>query len=252
MENRFKIWVVFVALVAWAIGAVPAFGQTGIIQALEDGSTIFPVFGNNLVLLDSFGRLEGVLNSRGGLTTFSYDSAGNLSQRTAADTKLTQYGYDALNRMVAVTNDGVEVATFDHDNNGNTLLASDSDTSVSFGYNAINQLTASTQTVNGVTTEVGYGFDLNGNRSNIVYPYGLTVNYTVGSDNRLESVTFDGSMLTSEKTISFGYDTANRLDGISYPNGVNSTFGHDAEGRITSIQHGSFIDRITKGVSPVI
>ncbi len=191
--------------------------------------------------IDARGRVTSITNALSKVTSFGYTDSGNLEWKRTADTKLTQYGYDSLNRLTAITNQGVEIATFDHDNNGNTLLASDADTSVSFGYDGMNRMTASTQTVNGVSVESGYGYDLNGNRTNIVYPGGLTVNYSIGDDNRLESVTTKYSGNT--KTVSFGYDAANRLDSISYPNGVNSSLGQDAEGRITSIAHGTFVDR---------
>ncbi len=92
------------ALMVFTFGTFPVFGQGA--QRLKDGSVIIPICGNNLVQIDPQGRLEGVLNSRGGLTTFSYDDSGNLAQRTAADLKITDYGYDNLNRLVAVTNEG--------------------------------------------------------------------------------------------------------------------------------------------------
>ncbi len=175
---------------AWFIGAISVFGQTTFVQTLEDGSTIFPILGeSNLVQLDPQGRLEGVLNSQGGLTTFSYDDTGNLSQHTAADLAVTDYGYDSLSRLTSITNQGVEVAVFDHDSNGNIVEAtSPSLSTTTFGYDEMNQLIASTQTVNGVTAEVGYQYDLNGNRSHVTYPGNTNAVYVYGADNRLESV----------------------------------------------------------------
>ena len=219
------------------IGAVPAFGQG--VKALDDGSIIFPVIGSNLVQFDPLGRLEGVLNSRGGLTTFSYDHAGNLFSRKDAEDAETFYGYNSLNQLVTITNQGVEVATFDHDPNGSMISHRGTEnTEVFFGYDEMNRLIASTQSVSSV---VQYSYDLNGNRTNIVYPGGLTVGYAFDAENRLDFVTTKYAGNT--KTVSFGYDTASRLDAIIYPNGVSSTFGHDAEGRVTSIQHGTFVDR---------
>ena len=242
MKKRAKIGFVFVALMALVVGAFPVLGQQKIVQTVEEGSAIFPVFGNNLVQLDPSGRLAGVLNSRGGLTTFSFDEAGNLSQRIAADLRVTDYGYNDLNRLITLTNEGVEVAIFNHDPNGNVIAHRGTEnTEVSFGYDEMNRLTASTQFVGSVNFVVNNSFDLNGNRTNIVYPGGLIVDYEFGTDNRLENVTT--KYANNTKTISFGYDTASRLNGISYPNGVNSSFDHDAEGRVVSIQHGSFVDR---------
>ncbi len=193
--------------------------------------------------LDALGRVTSITNAIGKVTSFTFDDAGNLGTRTSADSSLTQYGYDSRNRLSAVTNQGAEVATYSYDSNGNLSTQANAATSESFGYNEINLLSASTQTVNGVTAVVQNAYDRNGNRTQIVYPGGLTVDYTFGADNRLDTVTFDGSMLAASKSVQFGYDTANRLTSIDYPNSVDSTFGYDAEGRITSIEHGSFIDR---------
>jgi RHS repeat-associated protein len=84
-------------------------------------------------------------------------------------------------------------------------------------------------------------YDLNGNRTNIVYPGGLSVSYTYDAENRLESVTTEYAENT--ESFSFGYDSASRMTNIVYPNGVNSTFGCDAESRVTNYTHGSFISR---------
>ena len=65
--------------------------------------------------------------------------------------------------------------------------------------------------------------------------------YEYEADNRLQSVTT--KYMNNTNPISFGYDSTSRLTGISYPNGVNSMFGLDGEGRVASIEHGSFVDR---------
>ncbi len=191
--------------------------------------------------VDAQGRVTSITNAINKVTNFVFDDAGNISLRTAADLKVTDYGYDSLNRLVAITNQGVEVATFDHDPNGNLVAQASPLASATFDYDEMNRLVASTQSVYSVSSGVQNSFDLNGNRTNIVYPGGLEVSYQYGADNRLEGVTT--KYVGNTKTISFGYDTANRLNGISYPNGVNSTFGHDTDGHITSIEHGNFVNR---------
>ncbi|QBG48239.1 hypothetical protein EGM51_12865 [Verrucomicrobia bacterium S94] len=128
----------------------------------------------------------------------------------------------------------------------------------------MNRLVFSTQLCASVCSVVENQYDLNGNRTSIVYPGGLSVSYNYGADNRLESVATTYSNNT--EIISFGYDTANRLTGILYPSGVNSSFGYDAENHMISIKHGNFVDReihrnalgfkttecINAGISPTI
>lgn len=191
--------------------------------------------------VDAQGRVTSVTNAIDQITHFSYDDAGNLIQRSDASDQATDYAYDSLNRLMSVTNEGVWKASFDHDPNGNITLISNPVSRISMGYDDMNRLTSSTQSVYSVSSVVQNSFDLNGNRTNILYPGGLEVSYTFGADNRLESVTT--KYTNDTKTISFGYDTANRMNSMTYPNSVNSTFGLDAEGRVTNIVHGTFVDR---------
>ncbi len=191
--------------------------------------------------VDAQGRVTSTTNAIIRITSIDYDDAGNLSQRTAADLAVTGYGYDNLNRLIAITNESIEVATFDHDNNGNVISIENDDASVSLGYNSMNRLSASTQTVGSATSIVGYLYDLNGNRTHVAYPGNTNAVYVYGDDNRLESV--DLSAFGIAATFSFEYDGANRLTNTVYPNGVNSSFGYDDNGNVTSIKHGSFIDR---------
>jgi RHS repeat-associated protein len=194
--------------------------------------------------LDAQGRIIAITNAIDKVIFFTFDDAGDLATRLNAEDELTQYGYDSLNRLVAVTNEGIEVATFDRDPNGNILNhRAHGGTEVSFGYDEMNRLAASTQLCASVSSVVENSYDLNGNRTNIVYPGGLSVTYNYGADNRLEETILTGSTISTPLTFSFNYDTANRLDSIAYPNGVNSTFGHDAKSRVTSIRHGSFVNR---------
>ncbi|QBG48242.1 RHS repeat protein [Verrucomicrobia bacterium S94] len=191
--------------------------------------------------VDAQGRVTAITNAIGKVTAFTYDAVGNLDSRIDAAGVLTEYGYDALNRLTAITNQGVEVAAFDHDANGNIIEHASPHASCTFGYDEMNRLVFSTQLCASVCSVVENQYDLNGNRTNIVYPGGLSVGYHYGADNRLESVTTEYAENT--ESFVFNYDSANRLTGMDYPNGVHSTFGYDAESRITSIQHGDFVDR---------
>ncbi len=191
--------------------------------------------------MDAQGRVTNITNAINNATSFDYDASGNLSRRTAADLKVTDYGYDPLNRLIAITNESVEVASFDHDGNGNVMSLENDEATITLGYDEMNRLTASTQSVDSVTHIVGYQYDLNGNRTHVAYPGGTNAVYVYGDGNRLESV--DLSAFGVTPAVSFNYDGANRLTNIVYPNSVNSTFGYNDNGQVTSIKHGGFVDR---------
>ena len=190
---------------------------------------------------DVLGRLTSITNAIGDVTQYGFDAAGNVAWRRNAADELTEYGYDALNRLTSITNEGVWEASFNHDPNGNLVEQTSLSAQTLFGYNELNLMTSSTQTVGSVDFVVGNTFDLNGFRTGITYPGGLTVTYNYGADNRLDGITTSYSR--NNKTTTFGYDGASRLTGIAYPNGINTTFGYDAKSRVTNIVHGTFVDR---------
>jgi len=83
-------------------------------------------------------------------------------------------------------------------------------------------------------------YDLSGNRTNILYPGGLSVSYTYDAENRLESVIANHANFTNQ--FGFGYDGASRLVSMSYPNGIDATIGYDAESRVTNYVHGTVLN----------
>jgi YD repeat-containing protein len=79
---------------------------------------------------------------------------------------------------------------------------------------------------------VGYGYDLAGNRTRLVYPNGKVVTYTYDADNRLLQVEdWDGGLT------SYTYDAAGRLISETLPNGVDTTRQYDAVGRLIRLTH---------------
>jgi RHS repeat-associated protein len=168
--------------------------------------------------------------------------AGNLVNRQDAKAQSTGYEYDSMNRLTNVVNQGLSRASFAYDANGNRTGVRNQESEVSFAYDEMNRLSSSLISVNSRSFAVTNSYDLNGNRTNIVYPGGLSVGYSYDAENRLFGVAVSAP---SEplRAFSFAYDGASRLTNIVYPNNVNSIFGYDAESRMTNYMHGSFISR---------
>lgn len=132
-----------------------------------------------------------------GTVTFSYDAAGNLTQRLYSDGTNLQYSYDKNDRVVSAP--------------GLTL-----------GYDAEARITAS----NGLTI----GRDADGRMTSLAYAPGKTVNYSYNPAGSLASITdWIGGSTT------FTYDAAQELVTITRPNGVATHLTYDADGRIASI-----------------
>ncbi len=193
---------------------------------------------------DAQRRVTSITNAIGRVIRLAFDENGNMTNRLDAMNRSAAYIFDEMNRIDSVEYPDATEATFDYDPNGNLVEQIFLSAQTQFGYDEMNRLTVSTQSVYSVSSVVQNSYDLNGNRTNIVYPGGLVVSYEYGADNRLESVTT--KYTNDTKTTSFNYDSASRMTNIVYPNSVVSSFGYDAESRVISFSHNNgsnFVER---------
>ncbi len=186
--------------------------------------------------LDAQGRVTSITNAINNVTSFDYDLNGNLVQRTDAEGKTTDYSFDEMNRLTNVIHEGTWKALFEYDLNGNNVAQASPLASLSLEYDSMNRLESSLISVNSRSFAVTNAYDLNGNRTNIVYPGGLAVAYEYDEENRLESVDLSDFGLS---TFDFSYDGASRLTNIVYPNGVSGDYVYDAESRILEYAYSS-------------
>ncbi|MEN6314698.1 MAG: DUF1308 domain-containing protein [Clostridiaceae bacterium] len=99
--------------------------------------------------------------------SYEYDAAHNQTQKT--DGKgITTYTYDALNRLLTVTEPAGKCTTYAYDAAGNriseTTVLGANTTATTYTYNNQNCLTGTTTKLNNITTEaLAYGYDNNGN-----------------------------------------------------------------------------------------
>ncbi len=160
---------------------------------------------------------------------YVFDANGNLVQRTDGKGQATAYDFDELNRLTNVVHEGTWKASFQYDFLGNNVEHASPLASVSFGYDEMNRLTNSKVQVSSFEFQVSSSYDLNGNRTNIVYPGGHSVSYSYDENNRIESVDLSDFGLS---TFDFSYDSAGRMTNLVYPNGVTGSFVHNPNGRI--------------------
>jgi RHS repeat-associated protein/uncharacterized repeat protein (TIGR01451 family) len=213
------------------------------------------------------------------LTSYGYDAVGNHTVITDANSHVTSYAYDELNRLISVTDPMINISSYGYDAVGNRTVITDAEGYVTnFQYDALNRLTVidypspdadvslvydavgSRQSMSdgtGVTTydyddlyrvititaplgTVGYSYDNVGNRTELIYPGGNGVSYSYDDANRLDTVT-DWNQLT---IVDYDYDAANRLTGASLPNGVGTSYQYDDANRLTALDN-------VKGEDPV-
>lgn len=184
---------------------------------------------------DANDNLTGITNANGGVTSMSYDNVtdwltevsfggatkrysynddGSLDTYTKSDGTRLSYEYDNLGR---VTSDGVN--DYEYDSKLRLESVSGNGKTISFGYDGFNRVTSTSS--NGQSNS--YGYDKNGNCTSI-----NGTSYDYDGLNRLKSLKFNS------KTITYTYRKDSQLEKVTYPNGMTTTYGYDAVGRLTS------------------
>ena len=184
--------------------------------------------------------------------SFTYDPLGNVLTKGTALGEL-QYGYDDINRLIAVSRPR-KSTTFSYDNNNNRVQASSSDTdgtsvlssiSYTYGYDDDNRITAKTKKINGVNYEqTSYGYDPNSNLTHL----GVTIKKGVpptpvnagtlsfAFDYEYDDLDRQSSVKNSKNdTYTAAYDEVGNMTNIHYPDNTNSARTFDNEDRITQV-----------------
>ncbi|MCL6600748.1 MAG: hypothetical protein K6T81_18740 [Alicyclobacillus macrosporangiidus] len=171
-----------------------------------------------------------------GTVNFAYAPTGfaeNISDASGVTTYYTYYPNLQVSEVRAVDKKGnvLEDYTYTYDANGNLKQITDttSNTSLSFTYDSLNQLTQET-TWTGDT--ISYTYDKLGNRTSVTdAKAGTTTNYGyTAEDNRLTSVGLSG----------FTYDADGQLTNYG-----STTYTWNAENRLSKITNGSQVDTYT-------
>ncbi|HYH10093.1 MAG TPA: FG-GAP-like repeat-containing protein [Thermoanaerobaculia bacterium] len=186
-------------------------------------------------LFDDFGQMLRETSPVSGITTHSYDLAGNVITTTTAATTTTRT-YDALGRaLTSMSNRGGESEQtgwqYDAGVNGVGRLTSMTDPagSATYRYDRRGLLIETAKTLSGTTYVTKFAYDADGNRSQITYPSGRTVDTTFDFAGRpLTTTTGTTSLVTSADYLPFG--PARR---IAYGNGTTRVMPRDDQYRMT-------------------
>jgi YD repeat-containing protein len=251
-----------------------AFGAPGAarLMAVRDAKGVtttyaYDVFGN---LTKVTGPLAGVTriwarNDRGwpesdtqpesGTTAYVYDAVGNVTTRTDANGHITSFKYDAENRLSERDTAGtVDDLLVNYDGAGRVASLSGGGATTSYTYDTHGRLGRRQDSVNGLTAASTYLYDANDNLATLTYPSTRVVTYQYDVENRLTSVsqngtpfahtvTYDdggrlGSYTTGAVTHSVTYDGTDRPRRIlsaSASGALDLTYGYDKVGNVKTI-----------------
>ena len=192
-------------------------------------------------------------------TTFTYDAAGRLTAR-ADNTGTTNYAYDTLNRVTKQTLPGGANAcgtqggmTYSYNLSSDLIGFCDASGTTNYNYNETHlAISLAEPGGNCGTTPVActrFGYDDVGRRTSTTYPNGVTQTITYNSGGHQTSITaklgtttltgftYTSAQGTSDRTlrqtvtvaheanntVSYSYDTLNRLTGATTKNSAGTT-----------------------------
>jgi YD repeat-containing protein len=210
---------------------------------------------------DNQGNLTGVTDPLQHLTSKAYDALNRLVQVTDPGPGLTHYAYNGIDQLVAVSDPRNLTTSYNYDGlanlnsqtspdtgttqntydaAGNLLTQIDAKNQItSYTYDALNRVT-SIRFADGSTQSYGYDQGANGlGRLTYFAESNPLAQITIAHDYAYDA---HGRVVTENRTINrvnyafgYGYDSAGRLSGMTYPSGRTVAYGFDPVGRISQV-----------------
>lgn len=199
---------------------------------------------------DWLGRRTEMDHPDGGVTTFEYDLASNVTKKITANLSAANpdfainYTYDR-ERLTNITypqnpqnNVTYTYGAFGADQNraGRIIKQEDATGYQAFGYNALGATTFNRREVNvdgttKITLETKWEYDTWNRLTKLTYPDGeeLTYNYNLGGMLQSMSSTLNGNMQHYVKQL--GYDKFEQNVYVKYGNNTETTYTYDAQRR---------------------
>jgi len=218
---------------------------------------------------DKTNRVTQRTDARSQSDQYLYDLMGNLTQVTDRRGKITTYCYDNLNRRTfagfgTISTPGACAAgsnyestiSYTWDKGGRLQQAADSaNGTITRVYDDLDRLTSETTPQTAPNTSVSYGYDAASRRTSLtVNGQANSVSYGYDNDSRLTQVAQGSTQvglsydpagrrtlltLPNGAAVTYSYDTASQLTGITYQVGGSTTgtlsYGYDAAHQRTSV-----------------
>ncbi len=209
-----------------------ALGQeTNITAHNAHGQPLTIVDANNTITTLTYDARRRLLTRTvdGQTTSFEYDGVGNITKTTLPNGSFLMNEYDAAQRLIAVEDNLGNRIEYTLDSLGNRIQEDVKDPlgtltrTMNRTYNSLNRLI---ETLGGENQSTTFGYDANGNQTNItVDPTGLNQQTIQAFDaiNRLETITDAKNGLTT-----YVYDARDNLTSVTDANGLTTTYNYDS------------------------
>jgi len=171
------------------------------------------------------GKIDFVEDARLNRTCYSYDGYDRLTR--------TAYPHP-VNTHSCSGSDYDEVTAYDNDNNVTSRRIRDGQT-ISYAYDALNQLT--TKTLPSGEAAVSYGYDRFGRLTSVGNGVGVSYTYDILGRKLTEGQSFGG--------VSYQYDALGRRTRLTYPDAYYVTYSYLNTGELSAIQeNGSTVNTV--------
>jgi RHS repeat-associated protein len=190
---------------------------------------------------DAANRLTTVTDPNNHLTTYAYDNANRLTSVTDRNNRQTTYSYDSAGNKTGETwVGGSYIATYSYDSVNRLTLEQDNFSKYALSYDNSNRLTNvdNNGTPNAPHQIVTLGYDNFDNVTSVTATSIFAESFIFDAANRLVSASMaKPPRFPSNASVTFAYDTASRLTGVTrtYSSNVTSTYSYDNANNLTGI-----------------
>ncbi|MCP4356607.1 MAG: RHS repeat protein, partial [Chloroflexi bacterium] len=166
---------------------------------------------------------------------YAYDGRGNLTVRTNQDGDTINHTYDGAGRLLGKSFSTGGSQTYTYDDASRLLTAGQTmhghTSQLTYIYNPLNDVTATSQTLAGASWTVGYAYDYVSGVYTMTYPSGVERVQAIDPLGRLDSVNDGGGSVIVDYT----YDDLNSYITVAYANGITNRTDYDALYRTTRV-----------------
>lgn len=246
-------------------GLVTTYAHDGLGQLWQQVS---PDTGTTIYNYDGYGRRSSMTRADNTQTTYGYDGLNRTTSVTAGDQTQT-FTYDTcthgVGRLCSAA-DATGTTSYSYSPEGwligRGFSIGGTTYSLGYGYNALGQVASvvypdgnqaiygyTRGVVSGITLDVG-GTNVTGASAITYRPMNAGMSSWTSSNGLVNTLSYDtdgrltGIGAGSVQSLSFSYDTANRIVGITngIDGSVSQNFGYDDESRLVSVYSGADIE----------
>lgn len=177
---------------------------------------------------DTAGNLLSITDPAGEVTRFTYDHAGHRTSQITPTGATTQWAYDTAGRVASVSDPTGAVTSYQYSAAGRVLAVTDPVGAVTrHEYDASGQLTSVTDPLGRVTR---YAYDHDGNLVTTTAPNGAVTRTEYDHSGRVTAVTDPTDAVTRNE-----YDTDGNLTAVTDPLGNITRRAYDTRGNLIAV-----------------